>query len=78
MLSLSQCRPEDNNSALFFNSSTSLIRSERSFCVILCGAAEVTFRKNSGSLEVDGRGVSSGVFSSSSSEAREKLTGVLE
>ena len=40
--------------------------------MILCGSAEVTFRKNSRSLEVDG----CGVFSSS--QSREKLTGVLE
>jgi hypothetical protein len=40
-LSLSQCRPEDNSSNLFFDSSRSLMRSESCFCVILCGSAEV-------------------------------------
>jgi hypothetical protein len=65
-------------SALFFESSRSPMRSERSLCVILCGSVEVTFRKNSRSLEVDGYGFSSGVFFFSSSESREKLLGVLE
>jgi hypothetical protein len=51
------------------------MRSEGSFSVILCSSAEVTFRKNSGSLEVDGCGVSSGVCSSSSSLSRGKLLG---
>jgi hypothetical protein len=49
------------------------MRSESSLCAILNDSAEVAFRKNSGSLEVDGCGVSSGVFSSSSSQSREKL-----
>jgi hypothetical protein len=75
MLSLSQCRPEDNSSALFCDSSRFLMRSESSFCVILCGSAEVTFRKISRSLEVNSCGASSGVFSSSSAESREKLSG---
>jgi hypothetical protein len=75
MLSFSQCRPEDNSSASFFDSARSLMRSESSLCVILCGSAKVTFRKNSRSLEVDGCGLSSGVFSSSSSQSSEKLSG---
>jgi hypothetical protein len=55
------------------------MRSESSFCVILCGSAEVTFRETSGSLETDGCSVSSGLFSSSSSQPRGKeLSGVLE
>jgi hypothetical protein len=75
-LSVSQCRPEDNSSALFFDSSGRLMRSEISFYMILRGPAEVIFRKNSGCPEVDGCGVSSGVlvFFSSSSESREKLS----
>jgi hypothetical protein len=51
------------------------MRSESFLCVVLCGSAEVTFRKNYRSLEVDGCGVSSGVFSSSSAKSREKLSG---
>jgi len=62
MLSFSQCRPEDstvevlknNGSPLFFDSSRSLMKSESSFYLTLCGSAGVTFRKNLGSLEVDG------------------------
>jgi hypothetical protein len=47
--------------------------------MIFCGSSEVTFRKNSRSVEVDGCGVSSGVFFSSSAESRENcLEGVLE
>jgi hypothetical protein len=55
----------DNSSALFFHSFRFLMRSESSFYVILCDSSEVTFRKSSGSLEVDDYGVSSGVFFSS-------------
>jgi hypothetical protein len=73
-----QCRPEDNRSALFFCSSGPLMRSESSFCVIWFGSVEVTFGKNSKSLEADGCGVSSYVFSSSSSSSRKKLLGVME
>jgi hypothetical protein len=75
MLPLSLCRPEDNSSALFFDSSRSLMRSESYFCLILCGSSEVRFKNNSRSLEVDGCGVSTVVFSSSSSQSREKLSG---
>jgi hypothetical protein len=53
MLSLSQCRPEDDNSALFFDRCRYLMISKNSFWVILCGSTVHTFRKNSGSLEVD-------------------------
>jgi hypothetical protein len=49
------------------------MRSENSFCIILCGSAEVRFRKNSGCHEVDGCDVSLGVFSSSLSQSREEL-----
>ena len=38
---------EDKSSVLFFDSWRSLTRSESSFCAMLCGSAEVTFRKNS-------------------------------
>jgi len=46
--------PGDNSSAFFLDRSRSLVRSEISLCVIWWSSAEVTFRKNSGSLEVDG------------------------
>jgi len=46
--------------------------------MIFCGSAAVTFRKNSGPLEVNGCCVSSGEFSSSSSQSRGKNRGVLE
>jgi hypothetical protein len=73
MLSLSKCHPEDNSSALFFNGFRSLMRSESAFCMILCGLAEVMFRTNTRSFEVGGCSVSLGVFSSSSSQSRERL-----
>jgi hypothetical protein len=75
VLSLSHCLPEENSSALFCHSSRSLMRSESPFCVILCGSAEVTFGKNSKSLEVAGCGVSSGVLPSSLLLSRERLSG---
>jgi hypothetical protein len=74
MLSLSQCRPEDEQFCFILRQFRSLMRSETSFCVIVCAWAEVTFKKNSKSLEVDGCGVSTGVSSSSSSHSREKLS----
>jgi hypothetical protein len=46
--------------------------SENSLCVILCGSAEVTFRKN------EMAAVFLQVLSSSLSQSREKLLGVLE
>jgi hypothetical protein len=48
------------------------MRPGSSLCVISCGSAEVTFRKNSGFLEADGCSVPLGVFSSSS-QSKEKL-----
>ena len=42
------------------------------FCMILCDSAKFMFRKNSGFILVDGCGVSSAVFSSLSSQSREK------
>ena len=51
---------EDNSSPLTFDSFRSLTGSESSSCVIFCGSAEVTFRKNSEPLEVNGCCVSSG------------------
>jgi hypothetical protein len=62
------CSLEDNSSALFLDSSRSLLRSEISFCVILCGSPEVTFGKNSGSLDVGACCILLGVFSFSSSQ----------
>ena len=64
---------------LFFSTvSDPLIGSEYSFCVILCGSAEVRFRKTSGYPEVVGCCDSLFLFSSSSSFSREKLSGVLQ
>jgi hypothetical protein len=62
---------EDNSSALFLNSCRVLMTSKSSFSMILCGSPEVMFRKNYRSLEADGSGVSSCVFSFSSSNSRE-------
>jgi hypothetical protein len=45
---------KNNSSALFFNSSRPLKRSRSLFCMTLCGSAEVTFKINFRSLEVDG------------------------
>lgn len=46
------------------------MRSESSLWAIFFGSAEITFSKNSGSLKVNGCGVSSGAISSSSSQSR--------
>jgi hypothetical protein len=70
----------DNSCAFLLDSFRSLIRSEYSFCVILCSSAEVRFRKTSGYPAVDSRWLLwfLGFFSCSSSLSREKLSGVLE
>jgi len=59
------CHPEDSTivdfkkgSAVLFVSCRSLMRSEISFCVMLCDWGEVTFSENSGFLEVEGRSIS--------------------
>jgi hypothetical protein len=69
---------EDNNSALFFDTSRSQMRLANSLCMILCGSTEIMFRKTSGFLQVDGCCVSLDAFSHPSSQCREKLSGVLE